>query len=220
MLDRDEVKKRIIDAKVVAVLRARDIGTASELMWACVAGGIRIVEFTTSIPGWDTLLKQACGECGEDIVLGLGTVVNTEDVSKAIDLGADFIVSPFVSQAVMEAGAIEDVALIPGAMTPGEIASAYGMGADMVKVFPASAVGGPKYIKSLLGPMPDWELIPTGGVTPDNTIDYFKAGATAVGIGSNLAPAEKIKSGDWDAVADSVRSFLDEVNKYFEEGNS
>jgi len=218
MLDRNEVKKLILDAKVIAVLRADNVGVASELMWACVEGGIKIVEFTTSIPGWESLLELACGECGDGIVLGLGTVVTQEDVTKAIDLGASFIVSPYISQDVMEAATIEDVAVIPGALTPGEVATAYSMSADMVKIFPASSVGGPKYIRSLLGPMPRWDLIPTGGVTPDNAIEYFRAGAAAVGIGTNIAPADKISSGDWDSVTDAVRQFMDRLNRQLEEG--
>jgi 2-dehydro-3-deoxyphosphogluconate aldolase/(4S)-4-hydroxy-2-oxoglutarate aldolase len=201
------------------VLRADNVGLASELAWACIAGGIRAVEFTTSIPGWESLLQVTCRDCGDNALFGLGTVVDSEDVSRAVDLGACFIVSPYVSRPVMDAATVEDIAIIPGALTPTEIAEAYELGADMVKIFPASLIGGPKYIKALLGPMSSWELVPTGGVTPENAVDYFRAGAVAVGIGTNIAPEDKVEAGDWDAVTAAVRAFLAELNSQLKDGD-
>ena len=219
-MNRGEVKERIIQARVIAVVRAGDVESARELVEAYVSAGIKAVELTTSIRGWETLLDIVCSECDVDTVVGVGTVTTAGEVDRAVDLGARFIVSPFVSEAVMESANINNVSIIPGALTPSEIARAYELGADMVKVFPVSSVGGPAYIRALLAPMPRWELVPTGGVTPDNAVEYLRAGAVAVGLGGNLAPRDKVRERDWDAVISHVNSFLTELDRRLKESGS
>ncbi len=210
-MSRDEIRKKLLDAKVIAVLRAPETDTAFELMKAYVAAGIKAIELTTSCPSWDKLLSRGRADFGGLATMGLGTVTSARDAEAAIDSGAQFIVSPFISPPVIETANRRDVPVIPGALSPTEIAHAYELGACMVKVFPVSAVGGPKYVKALLAPMPDWELIPTGGVTPENAIEYFKAGAAGVGLGGNLAPTEKVLARDWDGITSVVRGFMENL---------
>jgi 2-dehydro-3-deoxyphosphogluconate aldolase/(4S)-4-hydroxy-2-oxoglutarate aldolase len=118
---------------------------------------------------------------------------------------------------IIEAVNMRGLPVIPGALTATEVAMAYEYGADMVKIFPVSSVGGPSYIKALLAPMPGWELIPTGGVTPENAIEYLRAGAVSVGLGNNLAPKEKVAARDWEAVTAHVRSFMQELARLLKE---
>lgn len=215
-MGRDDTKRKLLDSKVIAVLRANDYRDAWDLLIAYSSAGVKAIEITTSCPDWETLLKRARGYITDDSTVGLGTVTSSETVKIAVDCGAEFIVSPFISSEVISTALEFDASVIPGALTPSEIASAYKLGADMVKVFPVSNVGGPAYIKALLAPMPDWELIPTGGVNRENAFDYFRAGAVAVGLGSNLAPKDALLSRNWDAVTRSVEEFLKNLNTRLE----
>ncbi len=219
-MDRDEANNRLLEARVIAVLRAGDVETARSLMHAYTSAGVRAIELTTTIRNWETLLRIAINERGVNTLIGLGTLTDPDDVTKAADIGADFVVSPYLSLGVIEAAEVEGLTVIPGALTPSEIAQAYDMGAELVKVFPVSQVGGPNYIKALLAPMPGWKLVPTGGVTPDNAIDFLRAGAVAVGIGSNLAPKDKVAERDWEGVAIAVRAFLDDLDRQLKESGS
>ena len=216
-MEKKEIRDWLADAKVIAVLRASEVEIARELAQAYVDGGIKAIELTTSIPSWETALKEVVRDCADDAVVGMGTISNSMDVIRAVDLGANFIVSPYTSLSVIEACSVHDTLVMPGALTPTEVANAYEYGADMVKIFPASNVGGPAYIKALKAPMPWAELIPTGGVSMDNAHEYFKAGAFAVGIGSNLAPKDKVINRDWDAVSDHVAVGLKLLREKLEE---
>jgi 2-dehydro-3-deoxyphosphogluconate aldolase/(4S)-4-hydroxy-2-oxoglutarate aldolase len=216
-MKREEARKHLLESRVIAVIRAPKVGLSRELADAYVDAGITAIELTTSIPDWETALREVSADLGDDALVGVGTVTSAIDALEAIDLGAEFIVSPFVSQDIIEAVNVRGVPVLPGALTPTEVAQAYEFGADMIKVFPASSAGGPAHIKALLAPMPNWDLIPTGGVTPENTIDYFRAGAVAVGLGSNLAPKEKVRERDWQAVTEYVKGFLNNLNRQLEE---
>jgi len=211
-MQRREAKMKLLESRVFAILRAPGIETVRSLANAYINAGITAIELTTSIPGWETALAEVCEDCHDRAMIGLGTVTSAIDAIEAIKIGADFIVSPYTSQDIIEAVNVRGIPIIPGALTPTEVAQAYEYGADMVKIFPVSSVGGPKYIRALLAPMPAWELIPTGGVTPDNAIDYFRAGAVAVGLGSNLAPNDKVAAHDWDAVEKYVKEFLENLD--------
>lgn len=215
-MGRDDTKRKLLDSKVIAVLRANDYRDAWDLLIAYSSAGVKAIEITTSCGEWETLLKRARGYITDDSTVGLGTVTSSETVKIAVDSGAEFIVSPFISPEVITTANELDVTAIPGTLTPSEIVSAYELGADMVKVFPVSNVGGPDYIKALLAPMPDWELVPTGGVNRENAFDYFRAGAAAVGLGSNLAPKDALLSRNWDAVERSVEEFLQNLNARLE----
>ena len=216
-MTREEIKTDLKKARVIAILRASSAETLEKMLRVYVDGGIKAIELTTSIPDWNVALANAVDEFGGFAHIGLGTVTSREDALRAIELGAEFIVSPFVNREVIKSANEKNIVVIPGALTPSEIAEAYSLGADLVKVFPASSVGGPKYIKALLGPMPSWELIPTGGVTPENAIEYFRAGAVTVGLGTNLTSNELIEVGDWFGVRRSINEFLNYLNEQLEE---
>ncbi|HDS30308.1 MAG TPA: bifunctional 4-hydroxy-2-oxoglutarate aldolase/2-dehydro-3-deoxy-phosphogluconate aldolase [Firmicutes bacterium] len=215
-MNRKLFANKLIDAKVIAVIRAKDYRDAWDLLDAYFKAGIKAVEITTTCPEWETLLKRASNIVPDEIIVGVGTVTSSDDVKKSVDNGARFIVSPFVSNEVIGTAIEHDIAVIPGALTPSEIAHAFSLGADMVKVFPVENVGGPKYLRAILAPMPEWKLVPTGGVNRENAFDYFKAGAAAIGIGSNLAPNEALLNRDWSAVSSTVSEFLKSLNSRLE----
>ena len=202
----------LMKSKVIAVLRTRDSATALELVRAYIDGGLKVIELTTSIPGWEAVLTESLRLGGDDACIGMGTVTNATDARKAVEVGAKFIVSPVLIPDVLSLTGILGVPFIPGALTPTEIHQATAAGADMVKVFPVSSVGGPAYIKALLAPMPELKLIPTGGVKPENTIDFLRTGAVAVGMGSNLAPRDALEKRDWNEVTRGVADFMASLN--------
>jgi len=214
----DKVRDEIKDAKIIAVVRASGVGLVRELAQAYVDGGIRVIELTTSIPNWKVALEEVVDDVGGDALIGLGTVTSAFDAADAIRIGARFIVTPYVAPEVIEQVATHtSVPVIPGALTPSEIAQAYELGADMVKVFPVSSAGGPGHIKAVLAPMPLWELIPTGGVTPENAIEYFNAGAVAVGLGANLVPKIYVENRDWDSAENHIRKFIETLHTQLKE---
>ena len=205
-------------SKVIAVLRSRHPADAIELVRAYADAGLKAIELTTSIPDWETVLSEARRLEGHDVCVGLGTVTSSEIARQAVDLGAEFIVSPVFIPDVVSSCRVMGVPVMPGVLTPTEVYQAVAAGADMVKVFPVSAIGGPAYIRALLAPMPDLKLVPTGGVKPENAADYLRAGAVAVGMGSNLAPREALEARDWHAVTTGVVDLLTSINVALGEG--
>jgi 2-dehydro-3-deoxyphosphogluconate aldolase/(4S)-4-hydroxy-2-oxoglutarate aldolase len=142
------------------------------------------------------------------VLLAAGTVTDGATARRAIDAGAEMIVSPCLVTEVIDVARSQEVAVVSGALTPTEILSAVMAGADLVKVFPASSVGGPAYLRALRGPFPDLELVPTGGVTLDNGGDFFRAGAVAVGVGGELVSRELLDKGDYAGIAAMAARFV------------
>ena len=172
----------IVAEKVIPVARGLDGSTAPGLARALLDGGISTIEVTVEGDGG----IEAIGSLRDTgIVVGAGTVTSTDQARAAVEAGAVFLVSPHLDGVLLDWAVQNDIALIPGGLTPTELASAWSSGTPAVKLFPA-AVGGPGYLRSLLGPFPDLRLIPTGGVEADNIVDYLEAGAVAVGVGSWL----------------------------------
>ena len=199
---KSQVLQLINQHRIVAILRLDDLSQAIAISEALVSGGIVVQEFTLTNP--DALkvvreVKASLGRRGLATAIGIGSVRNVDEARAALEAGADFIVSPITSRPIIEACVKADVAVMPGAVTPTEIASAWDAGADLVKVFPARGLG-PNYIKDVLAPMPYLKLMPTGGVDLKNLQSYFAAGAVAAGIGGNLMDATAIARGDWAAV--------------------
>lgn len=173
---------RILEEQIVPVARGLDASSAPALVEALIAGGIHSLEVTVEgASGLEALASVADG----DVVVGAGTIVTVSQARRAVEAGARFLVSPHLDVTLLEWAEESGVPLIPGALTPTEIATAWRYGPPAVKVFPAH-VGGPDYVKSLLGPYPDLRLIPTGGVDRGNAADYLIAGAVAVGVGGWL----------------------------------
>jgi 2-dehydro-3-deoxyphosphogluconate aldolase/(4S)-4-hydroxy-2-oxoglutarate aldolase len=173
-----ETTAQIIEhAGLIPVLRARNAAQAHAVVRAMMAGGVTVVEVTMTVPGALDVLKELKQEYGAKLLLGSGTVTTAEEAEATIEAGAEFVVSPSLHPEVIAATKASGKLSIPGGLTPTEIITAWRLGADYVKVFPCSAMGGASYLKSLLAPFPHLKLIPTGGVTLDTAESFLRAGA-------------------------------------------
>jgi 2-dehydro-3-deoxyphosphogluconate aldolase / (4S)-4-hydroxy-2-oxoglutarate aldolase len=187
---------RIEEAGIVAVIRMKEPGKLRAVVDALAEGGIRALEITMTVPGAVELIRQLAPTLPPGFIFGAGTVVDAETVHRVVDAGARFIVSPVFRREVIAACQARDVAAMPGCFSPTEILDAWDAGADVVKVFPATALG-PGYLKDVMAPLPQVKLMPTGGVTVENAGDWIRAGAVAVGVGSSLLDTNAIASGDF-----------------------
>lgn len=203
-MNREEIKKAILKNKVVAVIRMKDPANLVKVIEALMIGGVTGIELTMTIPNALEAIKTASQEFGDKILLGVGSVTNTKMASDAIDAGAEFVVCPVYKPQVVEDVLGRDKVVIPGCFTPTEIQNAYEQGADFVKVFPADNLG-MSFIKSVKAPLPHLNLIPTGGVTIDNAIDWINHGACAVGIGSALVDNKAIENGDFGLLTEKAK---------------
>ena len=210
----DDTKQWIERLGIVPVLRARSTKEGHALVEALVAGGITVMEVTMTVPGAIGLLRELRKEHGDRLLLGSGTVTDAAQAEETIDSGAEFVVSPsFHPEVVAKTKEMGKVS-IPGALTPTEVITAWGTGADYVKIFPCSAVGGAPYLKALLAPFPELQLIPTGGVTLQTAADFLKAGARALGVGTDLVNPKAIEDGMPEKVTETARSYLEIVGKF------
>jgi 2-dehydro-3-deoxyphosphogluconate aldolase / (4S)-4-hydroxy-2-oxoglutarate aldolase len=193
---------------IIPVIRAPSADAAVAVTAALVQAGLAVAEITMTVPdaidAISTITKRFPGK----VLVGAGTVTDSQTAERAIDAGAGFIVTPCVLPEVIDAARRADVAVLPGALTPGEVFEAFRRGGDMVKVFPAQSVGGAGYVRALRGPFPDIPLVPTGGVTLDNMAAMFKAGAAAVGVGTELISKDALARSDYAAIEALARQFL------------
>ena len=174
------------------------------------AGGVSVIEVTMTTPGALSIIEQALSRYGQDVLFGVGSVLDAESARAAILAGAQFVVSPSFKPALIEMCRRYSIPVMPGAYTPTEVVTAWESGADMVKVFPAS-FGGPGWIKALKAPLPQVELVPVGGVNLETASDFIRAGAAAVGVGSALINQELLKAGDWSALTKRAQGFVEAV---------
>jgi 2-dehydro-3-deoxyphosphogluconate aldolase/(4S)-4-hydroxy-2-oxoglutarate aldolase len=196
---------------LIPVLRARSTAQALAVVKALMAGGVTVVEVTMTVPGAVDVLKELKKEYGTALLLGSGTVTTAEQVKATIDAGAEFVVSPsFHPEVVAATKALKKIS-IPGGLTPTEIVTASRSGADYVKVFPCSAVGGASYLKSVLAPFPHLKLIPTGGVKLDTAEGLLRAGARALGVGSDLVNLAAVDAGTPEKITEVARKYLEIV---------
>jgi 2-dehydro-3-deoxyphosphogluconate aldolase/(4S)-4-hydroxy-2-oxoglutarate aldolase len=179
----------------VPVIRAASADEALAAVEALLEGGIDVLEITMTVPGAIEVVRQVAAKHGGSALVGAGTVLDADTAARCIDAGAQFIVSPAVNVGTIETCVTMEIAVCPGALTPTEVVTAWSAGADLVKIFPCDAVGGASYIKSLKAPLPQVRLLPTGGITMANAADFLKAGAEAVGVGSNLVDLSLLRSG-------------------------
>jgi 2-dehydro-3-deoxyphosphogluconate aldolase/(4S)-4-hydroxy-2-oxoglutarate aldolase len=200
----------IQDLGVVAVIRMKDAGRLRAVIDAIAEGGVRAIEVTMSVPGAVGLIAALAPALPSSILFGAGTVTDAATARAVIDAGARFVVSPVFRREVIDACHERDVAVAPGCFTPTEILDAHEYGADVVKVFPATALG-PSYIKDVRAPLPQVRLMPTGGVTLDNAGEWIRAGAVAVGVGSNLLDAKAIEEGRLDVLTNNARRIVASV---------
>lgn len=201
---------------LIPVLRAKSEKQAHAVVQAMLAGGATVVEVTMTVPGAVDLLKVLKREY-PDLLLGSGTVTTADEAVATIEAGAEFVVSPsFHADVVATTKRLGKLA-VPGAMTPTEVITAWKAGADYVKIFPASAVGGASYLKALLAPFPDLMLIPTGGVTLQTASGFLRAGARALGVGGDLVNLAAVDAGTPEIITDTARTYLQLIAETREE---
>jgi 2-dehydro-3-deoxyphosphogluconate aldolase/(4S)-4-hydroxy-2-oxoglutarate aldolase len=212
-MDKQQILASILEIGVVPVVRTSTAEAAIKSIEAIHRGGIRAAEITMTVPGAIRALEKVAEQFGDSIVLGAGTVLDPETARVCMLAGAQFFVTPSLNLKTIEIAQRYSRPIMPGALTPTEVVAAWEAGADVVKVFPASAVGGPKYIKALKGPFPHIEMIPTGGVNLDTTADFLKAGACAVAVGGELIDAATIKAGRYEVFEQRAKQYLEIVQQ-------
>ncbi len=208
-MNKESVLAKIRSEKVVAIIRADSPAGLLDCARALAAGGLTSIELTMTTPGAIAVLEKACGELPE-FLFGLGTVLDPETARAGILAGAKFIVTPALRPAVVTLCRRYSVPVFCGALTPTEIVTAWEAGADAVKVFPAEFFGA-AYIKSVKAPLPQVELVPTGGVTPETIGDFLRAGAMAGAAGSALVDGKALKGKDWAAITAKAQAFVKAV---------
>jgi 2-dehydro-3-deoxyphosphogluconate aldolase/(4S)-4-hydroxy-2-oxoglutarate aldolase len=211
-MHRDEQITRIEHSGVIAIVRFDRSEQLMQVAQAIKAGGVDVIEFTMTTPGALDIIRESTREFGDEVLLGAGTVLDAETARAAILAGAEFIVSPTLDAAVIEVCRRYSKVVIPGAFTPTEILTAWELGADFVKVFPASA-GGPAYLKAVLAPLPQVKLVPVGGVSLDNAADFIRAGAAAIAVGGNLVKKKAIAEGDFAELTRTAERFVTAIEK-------
>lgn len=206
----------ILDAKLVAIVRGFTPETVVKMAKAYVAGGIRCIEVTFDQASAEKRLETVAtikaikAELGDQVCVGAGTVMTVEQVQMAAEAGAEYMISPNVDEDVIKETKRLGKLSIPGAMTPSEIASAYKMGADIIKLFPANEVG-LSYIKAIKAPLKHIPLMATGGVRPVNAAEYLAAGSAALGVGGDLVNKEWVAAGEFDKIEQAARAFVDSI---------
>lgn len=193
---------------LIPVLRAKNAKQAHEVVEAMIAGGVTVVEVTMTVPGAIDLLKELKQQYGAKLLLGSGTVTTAKEAEATIEAGAEFVISPSLHLDVIAATKAAKKLSVPGALTPTEVITAHRAGADYVKIFPCSAMGGAPYLKALLAPFPFLKLIPTGGVTLATAESFLQAGARALGVGSDLVNLAAIDEGRPEAITETARAYL------------
>ncbi len=207
-----DILNRLVIEKVVAVVRLDSGDQLIKVADALKAGGISAIEFTVPTPNSLEMIKQAASHFGDEVLMGAGTVLDPETARAAILSGAQFIVTPAFNKKTIELCRRYGKPIIPGALTPTEILTAWEAGADMVKVFPADTMG-PGYIKAVLAPLPQIRLVPTGGVSAENAAQFLKAGATALAVGGNLVNKQAVARGDWAAITAEAQKLVQAVHQ-------
>lgn len=207
-MTRTHVLEGIARLGLVPVIRAQSQEDAIRVIDAIREGGISVLEITMTVPGAVSVMKAVASRFGSDVIVGAGTVLDPDTASACLDAGAQFIVSPAVDLPTIERCRRQDVAVMPGALTPTEVVTAWRAGADVVKVFPCSAVGGASYLKALKAPLPQVALMPTGGVSLTTAADFITAGAFALGVGADLVDLAAIREGRAAQVTERAREYV------------
>jgi len=204
----ESVRKRIWEIGIVPVVRASSVEEAHRAVEAIHLGGIPIIEITMTVPHATKIIQELRDHHGKHVLIGAGTVTNGKAAEQCIDAGAEFLVSPGLSVAVLEVAAKRGILALPGALTPTEVMQACEAGAQVIKIFPCSSVGGPKHIKALRAPFPDAHFIPTGGVNLSNAAEYFAAGAFALGVGADLVDLEALRADHAEKIVAGAKALV------------
>ena len=212
-MSKAKVLKQLQDLGLVPVLRASSVDAALKLAEAIAAGGVTALEITMTVPGAIRVMREL-SEKRPDILIGAGTVLDPETARACILEGAKFVVSPALNVKTIEMCHRYSIAVLPGALTPTEVVTAWEAGADVVKIFPASAMGGAKYLTALKGPLPQVDMIPTGGVSLATAEEFLKAGAFALGVGSDLVDTKAMAEGRGEVVTETAKKYLQIVKNF------
>lgn len=212
-MERRDVLDAIRKSGIVPALRVETEKQALEALDALQEGGISVAEIALSTPGSATFLRAALARFASTMILGAGTVLDAETARISILEGAQFIVSPALNAETIQMCRRYSIAVLPGALTPTEVLTAWTAGADMVKVFPASALGGPEYIRALRAPMPHIELMPMGGVSLESAAAYLHGGAAALGVGSDLVSVRSLRNGNIGEIATAARRYRERIQE-------
>lgn len=207
-LTRAEVCRRIETVGLVPVIRAPSPELALRAAEAILAGGISVFEITMTVPDAPEVIRQLRARLADRALIGAGTVLDANGARACIEAGAQFIVGPGFDAPTLATAHEAGVAMMPGALTPTEVIAAWRAGADVVKIFPASAMGGASYLRALKGPLPQVPLMPTGGVNLGTAHDFLDAGAVALGVGSELVDVRALNEGRADVLTERARQFV------------
>ena len=198
-------------APIVGIIRGLSAEVVSQILPIYREAGLTTIEITMNTPGAEAMIQQALESNSKGLNIGAGTVCTKDDLDRALDAGAQFIVTPIINKKVIKACVKRSVPIFPGAFTPTEIYNAWSLGASMVKIYPATSLG-PDYIKDLKAPMNQLKVIPTGGISLENMAAYFKAGASGVGIGSHLFDKSLIQQKNWSGLKEHFQQFIKILN--------
>ena len=209
-LTKSEKLELVRQTKIIAIMRAQQSHQMLQAAAAIYAGGIRVIEVTMTTPGALDLIGTAAQQFGDDVLFGAGTVLDAETARHAILAGAGFIVAPTLNLDMIALCRRYSIPVMPGCYTPTECLIAWEAGSDMIKLFPAN-IGGPDYVKAILAPLPQLEIVPVGGVTVENIGQFITKGATAVGLGSSLINQTIIKQGDFTELTRRARAFVEAI---------
>jgi len=212
-MEKREIFNRIILEGFIPVIRVSSAPEAILVADAIKEAKCSLIEITMSVPGAIDVIKELAQKYGDEIIMGAGTVLDPETGRTALLAGAQFIVTPTLNLDLIQLAHRYSAVIIPGALSPTEILTAWNVGADMVKVFPAAQVGGPEYIKALKGPLPQVLLVPTGGVTLQNAGAFIKAGATALGVGGELVDKKAIKEKRFHVITENALAFFKTIRE-------
>lgn len=211
-MSRETDLQRVLNCGIIAVVRAPDPAGLVDVVRALADGGVMVAEVTFTIPNAIDVIREVSRQLGDRVLLGAGTVLDTETARAAILAGADFVVSPALNLDVIRLCRRYDKLVMPGAFTPTEILTAWEAGADIVKVFPADIVG-PAFFKAVRGPLPQIKLMPTGGVDLNTASEFLKAGAVCLGVGSQLVDPKLIAAKDYAALTALAKKYADIVTQ-------
>ncbi len=212
-MDKAEIVRQIETLGLVPVVRASSADEAMQAIDAIKAGGVNVLEITMTVPGAVRVIEKVADKYGSDVLVGAGTVLDPETARACLLAGAQFIVSPALNLATIELCHRYSAPIAPGVLTPTEVITAWSAGVDLVKVFPCGSVGGASYVKNLKGPFPQVKIIPTGGVSLTTAADFIKAGASALGVGTDLVDVKAIREGNAHIVTERARQFVEIVRQ-------
>ncbi len=212
-MDKAEIVRQIETLGLVPVVRASSADEAMQAIDAIKAGGVNVLEITMTVPGAVRVIEKVADKYGADVLVGAGTVLDPETARACLLAGAQFIVSPALNLATIELCHRYSAPIAPGVLTPTEVITAWSAGVDLVKVFPCGSVGGASYVKNLKGPFPQVKIIPTGGVSLTTAADFIKAGASALGVGTDLVDVKAIREGNAHIVTERARQFVEIVRQ-------